>query len=107
MSCKREDRERHNTIAFWLSDEEKSEVEAKIILSGIPKGDYYRRSILEQEVTVIAGTYMSHRVAIVLERIVHHMEEGNMSELPLLQELIKQLLEVNKNALATNKDISE
>ena len=23
MACKREDRFRHNTIAFWLSDEEK------------------------------------------------------------------------------------
>lgn len=30
MACKREDRFRHNTIAFWLSDEEKSEVEAKL-----------------------------------------------------------------------------
>lgn len=35
MACKREDRFRHNTIAFWLSDEEKAEVEAKIILSGV------------------------------------------------------------------------
>ena len=42
MACKREDRFRHNTIAFWLSDEEKAEVEAKIILSGVPKGEYYR-----------------------------------------------------------------
>lgn len=40
MACKREDRFRHNTIAFWLSDEEKVEVEAKIILSGVSKGEY-------------------------------------------------------------------
>lgn len=31
VACKREDRFRRNTIAFWLSDEEKSQVEAKII----------------------------------------------------------------------------
>ena len=38
MACKREDRFRRNTIAFWLSDEEKAQVEARIILSGLPKG---------------------------------------------------------------------
>lgn len=47
MACKREDRFRHNTIAFWLSDEEKSKVEAQIILSGLSKGEYYRRSMYE------------------------------------------------------------
>ena len=69
MACKREDRFRRNTIAFWLSDEEKSQVEAKIILSGISKGEYYRKAVLGQEVTVIAGNYMSVRVAKVLEQI--------------------------------------
>lgn len=43
VACKREDRFRHNTIAFWLSDEEKNQVEAKIVLSGISKGEYYRK----------------------------------------------------------------
>ena len=50
MACKREDRFRRNTIAFWLSDEEKAQVEARIILSGLPKGDYYRKAILRQDV---------------------------------------------------------
>ena len=48
MACKREDRFRRNTIAFWLSDEEKSQVEAKIILSGISKGEYYRKLYVGQ-----------------------------------------------------------
>ena len=55
MACKREDRFRHNTIAFWLSDEEKAEVEAKIILSGVPKGEYYRKAVLEQKIKVVSG----------------------------------------------------
>lgn len=53
VACKREDRFRRNTIAFWLSDEEKSQVEAKIIFSGISKGEYYRKAVLGQEVTVM------------------------------------------------------
>ena len=74
VACNREDRFRRNTIAFWLSDEEKNQVEAKIILSGISKGEYYRKAVLGQEVTVIAGNYMSVRVAKVLEQVVHEVE---------------------------------
>ena len=96
MACRREDRFRHNTIAFWLSDEEKSQVEARIILSGLSKGEYYRKAILGQEVIVTAGNYMSNRVAKVLEQIASHLENGNVEDRKLLLELIRQLLEVNK-----------
>ena len=109
MACKREDRFRRNTIAFWLSDEEKAQVEARIILSALPKGDYYRKAILEQKVTVIAGNYMSNRVAKVLEQILEHLKNGNTEDEKLLLELIKQLLEVhqNGNAPVANRSISE
>ncbi len=96
MACKREDRSRRNTIAFWLSDEEKSQVEAKILLSGLSKGEYYRKSILGQEVTVVAGNYMSARVAKVLEEILAHLKDGNTEDEKLLWELVKQLLETSK-----------
>ena len=96
MACRREDRFRHNTIAFRLSDEEKSQIEARIILSGLTKGEYYRRSILGQEVIVTAGNYMSNRVAKALEQIALRLENGNVEDRKLLLELIRQLLEVNK-----------
>ncbi len=107
MACKREDRFRRNTIAFWLSDEEKNQVEARIVLSGLPKGDYYRKAILGQEVTVTAGNYMSNRVAKVLEQIFGHLKCGYAEDEKLLLELIKQLLAIKENAPAGNKGISE
>ena len=109
MACKREDRFRRNTIAFWLSDEEKSQVEARIILSGLSKGDYYRKAILGQKVTVFAGNYMSNRVAKVLEQILEHLKSGKTEDEKLLLETVKQLLEIqnNGNAPADNKGISE
>ena len=109
MACKREDRYRHNTIAFWLSDKEKSQVEARIILSGLSKGDYYRKAILGQEVTVVSGNYMSNRVAKVLEQILEHLKGGNTEDEKLLLELVKQLLEIgqNGNTPAGNRSISE
>ena len=109
MACKREARFRRNTIAFWLSDEEKAQVEARIILSGLPKGDYYRKAILGQEVAVTAGNYMSNRVAKVLEQILEHLKNDNTDDEKLLLELVKQLLEIqnNGNAPAGNRSISE
>ena len=109
MACKREARFRRNTIAFWLSDEEKVQVEARIILSGLPKGDYYRKAILGQEVAVNTGNYMSNRVAKVLEQILEHLKNGNTEDEKLLLELIRQLLEIrqNRNAPAGNRSIPE
>lgn len=111
MACKREDRFRRNTIAFWLSDEEKAQVEARIILSALPKGDYYRKAVLGQEVTVTAGNYMSNRVAKVLEQILDHLKNGNTEDEKLLLELVKQLLEIGQNGNApvgnSNRSISE
>lgn len=109
MACKREARFRRNTIAFWLSDEEKVQVEARIILSGLPKGDYYRKAILGQEVAVNTGNYMSNRVAKVLEQILEHLKNGNIEDEKLLLELVKQLLEVeqNRNASAGSRSTSK
>ncbi len=109
MACKREARLRRNTIAFWLSDEEKAQVEARIILSGLPKGDYYRKAILGQEVAVTAGNYMSNRVAKSLEQVLKQIENGDTKDEKILLELVKQLLEVgqNRNASAGNRSTSE
>lgn len=109
MECKREDRFRKNTIVFRVSDEEKAQVEARIILSGLPKGEYYRKSILGQEVTVVAGTYMSARVAKALEQILEYLQENDAKQEEVLKEMLIRLLEVNKkrNAPAGNRDISD
>ena len=96
MPCKREARKRHNTIAFWLSDEEKAKVEARIILSGLQKGDYYRRAILGEEIKVIAGNYLSSRVAVALEKLLVAVIERDEEESVVLESLLRELLEVTK-----------
>lgn len=108
VACKRENRFRRNTIAFWLSDEEKAQVDARILISGLSKGEYYRKSILGQEVTVVAGTYMSARVAKALEQILEYLQQGDEKQADLLKEILMQLLEVNqkRNAPAGNRNIS-
>ena len=81
MACKREARKRHNTIAFWLSDEERMAVDARIKIAGIPKGEYYRSSVLGQQVNIVAGRYKSDRLAMVLEDINKNLERGDAYDL--------------------------
>ena len=111
MSCKREDRKRHNTIAFWLDDNEKAKVEARIILSGLQKGEYYRRAIIGQEINVVAGNYMSNRLVVALNKILQELRKNGKYEefqTKLLVCLLKEIIEVweqNENASAGNRDI--
>ena len=65
-------------------------------MSGLPKGDYYRKAILGQEVMVTAGNYMSNRVAKVLEQILGHLKNGNTEDEKLLLELVKKLVKIGQ-----------
>ena len=99
MACDRKARKRSNLIAFWVSDAEKADLETRIILSGIPKGEYYRRAILGQEVKVVAGTYMSDRLAVELKKIRECLEKGadkneKDQQLMLLSRIIGQMTEI-------------
>ena len=100
MTCKRQDRTRHNTIAFWLSDEEKARVDARIKLSGLPKGEYYRSAVLGQEVQIVAGKYLSDRLAAEIKKIrtKENPQESNIYE---LKEIVEQLLQIWSNKKAS------
>ena len=96
MPCKREARARHNTIAFWLSDEEKEIVEARIKVAGVEKGEYYRAAVLGQQVNIVAGRYKSDRLAMVLEELNKNLERGDAYDCREMQLILQELLELMK-----------
>lgn len=96
MNSERQARKRHNTIAFWLNDEEKKIVEARIQIAGIEKGEYYRKAVLGQRVEIIAGHYRSDRLAMVLEKLYEKMERGEAYDCEELKQILKELLELMK-----------
>lgn len=53
----------------------KTEQDARIVVVGVRKGEYYRTSILGQKVEIIAGRYRSERLAIALERMLEKIEK--------------------------------
>ena len=79
----------------------------KLLLSGVPKGEYYRKAVLGQEITVVSGSYMSFRLSKVLEQIREELSNGNSESELLLMALVKELIELQKNAPAGNRDITE
>ena len=109
MACKREQRHRRNTIAFWVSDEEKSLIEAKIILSGLSKGEYYRSAILGQEINVTVGNYMTERMIITLERLMKEMPKNSCEDNHIIKELMQEIIKIWKkeHVPADNKDMQE
>ena len=96
MPCERKARFRHNTIAFWLSDEEKQIVEARIKIAGIQKGEYYRSAVLGLKMEIVAGRYKSDRLAMVLEKICDQIERGNVDDCNDMQIMLQELLELIK-----------
>lgn len=96
MNEERLARERHNTIAFWLNDEEKQLVEARIEVSGMPKGDFYRAAVLGEEINLIGGRYKSDRLAKVLEKLSNQIEGGDVKAYGELQEILRELLALIK-----------
>ena len=92
MNEERQARERHNTIAFWLNDEEKQRVEARIEVSGMPKGDFYRAAVLGEEINLVGGRYKSDRLAKVLERLSNQIEAGDVTAYEELQAILRELL---------------
>ena len=98
MACERKNRFRHNTIAFWLTDEEKTIVEARIKTSGLKKGEYYRNAILGLKAEIVAGRYRSDRLAIILEELLSKAEKGNIKANEEIVSILQELLELIKRS---------
>lgn len=96
MSCERKARFRHNTIAFWLSDEEKAAVEARIKVVGMDKGAYYRSAVLGQKAELIGGRYQSERLAIILEKLLERAKGGDASADEEIAAILRELLDLMK-----------
>ncbi len=63
MSGLDKNRKRNQTVCFRASPEERRIIEARIIASGLPKGEYYRKSLIDQRIEITLGKYESDMLA--------------------------------------------
>ena len=98
MSGSDHNRKRNQTICFRATSEERKEIEARIKVSGMPKGEYCRQSLLNQKIEINAGKYQSDRLSIEVKRLrelIKQIPEEQFQD--LLQEikiLLKQLISI-------------
>ena len=71
---------RITTMSFRVTEEEKTELEARIKVCGLPKGEYFRQSLLHQQINITAGKFNSDRLSLELRRMRETLEVTNDSE---------------------------
>lgn len=114
MSGLDKDRKRNQTICFRMTPEERRELEARITVSGMPKGQYFIQSLLHQEVKIAVGKYQSDRLSLEIRRLqerfdaVETTDDNDLMELladckALMAELIK-ITSASEKASLSAKD---
>jgi hypothetical protein len=95
MSGLDKDRKRNQTVSFRVSTEERRQLEARIIVSGMPKGQYFIQSLLHQKIRIVVGKYQSDRLSLEFKRLREQIESlcCDSEELTLLLGDCKALLE--------------
>lgn len=101
MSGLDKDRKRNQTVCFRMTPEECRELEARIKVSGLPKGKYFIQSVLHQEVKIAVGKYQSDRLSLEIRRLwerLDHLEIEDLCEiLADCRALMKQVIEITDN----------
>lgn len=80
MSGLVKNRLRNQTVSFRVSPEERRQLEARIIVSGMPKGQYIIQSLLHQEIKIIVGKYQSDRLSLELRRLRELIESIGLQD---------------------------
>jgi len=101
MSGLDKDRLRNQTVCFRVTPEERQQIEARITVSGMPKGQYYIQSLLHQQIKIVVGKYQSDRLSLEIRCLreeigkLSEMDEKSVSEpLTRCNALLAQLVEV-------------
>lgn len=74
MSGDDRNRKRNVRVGFWLTNEEKKKMYAKITLSGLPTWEYIYRTVLGETISIKAGRYQSERLAVELKKLRRQLE---------------------------------
>ena len=81
-------RTRSRTVTFSLTPEEYRQMEERIRITGLPKGEFMIRSMLEQNISIQVGKFESDRLSLEVRRLKDAL---NQTEVP--EEAISLLLE--------------
>ena len=116
MSGLDKDRVRNQTVCFRATPEERQQIEARIKVSGMPKGQYYIQSLLNQQINIIVGKYQSDRLSLEIRRLRERLDELNhidpyernevLTDCKALLEQLAEIMENNRQEKITIEDFA-
>ena len=107
MAGKDEKRVRSKTISFYVTPEENKQIQARIKIAGMPKGEYFIESLLHQKICISVGKYQSDRLSLEMKKLRLALE--NTNDVEPLKDVIdecKVLLEQLKSVTNNNSNLS-
>lgn len=113
MSGLDKNRVRNQTICFRVTPEERKQLEARIIASGLPKGEYYIRSFLHQSIRIAVGKYQSDRLSVEVKKLRERLDTLEpesekccecLEEIKALMEQMISLITVSKKEQINRED---
>lgn len=73
-------RVRNKTFAFHVTEEERNEIEARVLISGLSKTDYFIKTFLEQDIQLKVGKFHSDRLGIEIEKLNKNLSSINIED---------------------------
>lgn len=104
---------RNKTFAFHVTEEERSQIEARILISGLSKTDYFIKTFLEQNIQLKVGKFHSGRLAIEIGKLNKNLSSNNVENNELIRvinetkSLLNQLLPFFEQCDKTTSIINE
>ena len=100
MSGLDKNRQRNCTVCFRATPQEVQMLEARVKVSGLPKGKYILESVLHQKIRIAVGKYQSDRMSLELQKLRMALERTDGEEqqevLADCKCLLEQLLEISR-----------
>lgn len=91
---------RNHTMSFRVSEEERRQLKARIMVTGLPIGRYIFELALHQKICIAVGKYQSDRLSIELRKLREQLAETSKSSEELKElvtdctYLLEQLMEL-------------
>ena len=107
MAQKNESRIRNKMISFRVTALEFTEIQARIKVSGMPKGEYFLHSFLHQKICIAVGKYQSDRLSLELKKLREALQD--FKDIDDIADTIvecKALLEQMQALMTDNQELS-
>lgn len=107
MSGTVKNRKRNQMISFWVSPDEKREIEARVMISGLPKGKFFIQSVLCRKINIAVGKYQSDRLSIEIRRLRDSFDAAGTDEMEQTEALkdCRALIEQLIGIIGTQKEM--